>query len=83
MGDHPTILSINEAHTSRPMLTPMSINEPLPVANQPPGIPEHPVGGPPEKTAHGAVDPDELEDEIEQAEEEGEFQAMHRSKPKR
>jgi len=86
MADSPTIRSINETHTSRPSFSPLSINEPPPVTDRPPpGVPEHPVGGPPpEKTVHGAVDPDELEDEIEQAEEDGEFTAMHRtSKTKR
>ena len=41
----------------------------------------HPEGGERFGTAHGA-DPDELEDEIEQAEEEGEFKSMHPAKPK-
>jgi hypothetical protein len=42
----------------------------------------HPEGGERFGTAH-AADPDELEDEIEQAEEEGEFKSMHPAKKKK
>lgn len=77
--------SINEPQMSRQSLTPVSINEP-PALLQPeeqelpkPALAE----GAERETATLGADPDELEEEIEEAEEEGDFKPMHRIQPKR
>ena len=87
MSDDRDIRSVNEPQTTRDqMLTPLSINEPATLPDLPPppegAAPEHPIVIPPEEPApEGYADPDELEDELEQAEEEGDFRPLHASKP--
>lgn len=91
MTDNPDLRSINEPHTTRQaMLTPQSINEPLPVPEPPPegSAPEHPIVIPPEEPppdpqadAADFADPDEMEDELEQAREEGDFTPTHQARP--
>jgi len=85
MADNPSILSINEPQTvTRPFFTPVSVNEPPPLPDlPPPGVPTHPDGGVPDEATPRRVDladPDEMEDEIEQAEDDGEFTAVHKSR---
>jgi hypothetical protein len=82
------VISLNEPHTSRErMLTPLSINEPatLPDITEPYDELEAELDKElleAEIARHEAADPDELEEEIEAAEEDGDFKPMHRSKPK-
>lgn len=90
-----SIISVNEpAGVKEAMSTPVSINEPQLKTEQPAEQPvEQSTKQPAEPPAKPAVtefrdpgttnDPDELEEEIEQAGEEGDFQPMHRSKPKK
>jgi hypothetical protein len=74
--------SINEPDATREaMLTPVSINEP-------PTLPAEPTPQADAETSLARLseamdpsDPDELEDELEQAEEEGDFKPLHRGKP--
>lgn len=85
------VKSLNEptAQAVPDLSSPPSINEPgIPIPNPPPSkSADQPKAAPPKPDAalgdhHHAADPDELEDEIEQAEDEGEVSHRHRRKHK-
>lgn len=74
------------APSSTPTPVPASINEPVATPHDeasPPGGGDRPEHQPSKVARAGSADPDELEDEIEEAEDEDDIEPPHRGKPKR